>query len=127
MNKAFIQLFVLLVVFFGLWFGLSRINFVKTFHLDKIAAKTEKKIGDAIIDALHKTDAEVESDTATLVLSQIKNKLLAGNPDIPKDIQLHLISSKEVNGHRQVGSRSFLDQTVLARPRPLRHAKVFAL
>ena len=104
MTKASAQLLVLIVVFFALWFGLSQIDYVKTFHLTGLGNKTEKKIGDAIMHTLHETDMEAGADSAARVLALVEARLRAGNREMPVDIQIHLISSKEVNAFALPGN-----------------------
>ena len=97
MNKAFIQFFVLLLVFATMWFGLSRINFVKNLHLENLGQRAEKKLGELVMESIETQSDIVGVDSVATVLNKVKEKLLAGNPDIPKDIQIHLVDNEEIN------------------------------
>lgn len=104
MNKAFLQFSVLLIAFAAMWFGLSRINFVKNMHLDNLGKRAEKKLGDLVMESIEAQDDIVGADSAANVLNKIKEKLLANNPDIPKDIQIHLVENDEINAFALPGN-----------------------
>ena len=102
--KALFQLLLLILIFFVAWLGFSQPDYVKIFHLKELSKSTEKKIGDEIVEVLKKTEQEAGADSAALVLTNIKNKLLYSNRNIPHDLQLHLIKSNEVNAFALPGN-----------------------
>ncbi len=104
MGKALLQFSILVVVFLGLWLGLSRIDYVKRFHLVGLSKKTEKKIGDLIMDGIKKDDREIETDSAVQALDKIKERLCTDNGIDPDDIHLHLIHSNVVNAFALPGN-----------------------
>lgn len=97
MGKAILQFIVLTAIFLAVWFGLSRIHYIQYFHLDNISSRTEKKVGNLIIEQIKATNREIETDSATQALDDIKFRLCADNHINPDHIHLHLIHSDEVN------------------------------
>ncbi|MBC7552433.1 MAG: M48 family metallopeptidase [Taibaiella sp.] len=102
--KAIIQLSVLLLLFGGAWFGLSRIDFVERFRLYDISNKTEQKIGDAIVKTIKQTEHMIADDSTTAVITKITNKLLFANRNIPHATIIHLVKSKEINAFALPGN-----------------------
>jgi hypothetical protein len=62
MIKVILQLSVLVVLFLAVWFGISRIDFVKKFSLNKLGTKTEQKIGEVVLKTIVRTNTEVNTD-----------------------------------------------------------------
>jgi len=58
MKKTIFQFFVLVALFFGLWFLLSKINWMSAFKIEKLTDDTEIKIGKAVWDLYKKTEKE---------------------------------------------------------------------
>lgn len=53
-NKALVQGLIILVLFFGMFFGLSRIDFVSLFEIKERTASAENNIGDLIWNQFRK-------------------------------------------------------------------------
>ena len=104
MGKALMQFSILVAVFLAVWFGLSHIDYVKRFHLVGLSKKTEKKIGELIMDGVKKDNREIETDSAVAVLDQVKERLCKENGIDSDDIHLHLIHSNIVNAFALPGN-----------------------
>ena len=97
MSKALIQLLVLLCIFFGSWFLLSRVDFLTIFNVNHYTQSTEKKLGNLIYESISETQKE-ETDSASLEkLETIKLAICTKNNLDTAGIKLHLIKNKEVN------------------------------
>lgn len=97
MGKLFVQLLVLVGLFCLVWFGLSKVNFMKILHLDGISRKTENKIGELIIDRLDSQNEVLDDDSTKNILNIIRDRMSSYN-SIPKgDIKIHLVESDQVN------------------------------
>jgi predicted Zn-dependent protease len=97
MNKVFLQFSVLVIIFLAVFFGLCRVDFMKHFHLAGVSDKLEHKIGGLILKEIKMKHTEIEDDSVTHVLNEIKNRLCTANSINPDDITLHLMQSDEVN------------------------------
>ena len=97
MGKVLLQFSVLVIIFLAVFLGLSRVNFMKHLHLDGISQKTEKKIGDLLMDGIRKSNKEINDDKVQDALNKIKNRLCVNNGIAPDDISIHLVQNKEVN------------------------------
>lgn len=97
MNKAFLQLFVFLVLFFGCWFFLSRVDFVRLFNIEQHSKSTEKKLGDLIYASIEATGNEEFDSASVATLNEIKLALCTKNDLDTAGIKIHLVKSKDVN------------------------------
>ncbi|MBT1712094.1 M48 family metallopeptidase [Fulvivirgaceae bacterium PWU5] len=97
MEKVLIQFVVLIISFFGLWFLLSRIEFVDRDQVDKFAAESEQKLGEVILESITLTNEEVNNKKLKAVLDSIKTRLCEGKQLDCSKIKLHLVRNSEVN------------------------------
>jgi beta-barrel assembly-enhancing protease len=115
MNKVVMQFSVLAIIFLGSYYGLSRVDFMKHFHLAGISRKTENKIGSLIIDGLEKNHNAIENDSVTLVLNEIKDRMCEANGIDKNDITMLLVQNDQVNafaipGHHIIVYTGLIDR-----------------
>jgi beta-barrel assembly-enhancing protease len=97
MEKVLIQFSVLVISFFGLWFLLSRIDFVDRDQVEKFAAESEQKLGEIILESITLTSEEVNNRKLKAMLDSIKTRLCEGKQLDCSKIKLHLVRNSEVN------------------------------
>ncbi|MBT1685081.1 M48 family metallopeptidase [Dawidia soli] len=97
MEKILIQFAVLVISFFGLWFLLSRIDFVDRDQVEKFAAESEQKLGEVILESITLTSEEVNNKKLQAMLDSIKVRLCEGKQLDCSKIKLHLVRNSEVN------------------------------
>jgi beta-barrel assembly-enhancing protease len=95
--KALYKGLIVLACFFGLFFLLSQVNFVKLFEIDKAKSSTEQKLGDVIWDNIKISEELILNDKATKTLDKLVEGICEKN-NIEKDsLKVHLIKKDEVN------------------------------
>lgn len=104
MGKALLQLAVIVLVFFALWFGLSRIDYVKKFHLNELSKKTEKKLGDVLMETIDDEDGKIENDSAQVILNKLKERICIANGINKDEINIHLVESSNINAFALPGN-----------------------
>lgn len=97
MKKSIIQLLLLVSIFFGTWFLLSKVNWVGFFRTERWEDASEQKLGDLVWDAFRKTQHEFVDSMSISVPDQLLKKICDSNNIDPGSIHLHLIESTEVN------------------------------
>src|SRR5690349_2538714 len=97
MQKAAIQFLILAACFFGLWFLLSRIDFMGIFHVEQLTRENEHKLGGLILDAVRKTHEELDTDSARSVPENLRKRICEANAIPDSDLTLHIIEQSEVN------------------------------
>lgn len=97
MKKIALQFILLTGLFFATWFGLSRIDWMKLFRINKATATTEKKLGDLFWELYHQEHREIKSKKIKAPLDSILNRICEANHIDTADIKLHLIENAEIN------------------------------
>lgn len=97
MQKFLFQLFITVVLFFGLWFSLSQINFIDRAELDKFSKENEKKLGELILKTIKATGEEIDSTKVKAFIDSISKKLCEANGIEYSKLKIHLIKSSEIN------------------------------
>jgi beta-barrel assembly-enhancing protease len=96
-QKIIFQAVVLVALFFGIWFGLSQINYVDRTDVEKFSKENEKKLSELILKSIRIRNREIEDDSAKAIIDTIGRRICAGR-DIPYDsIKIHIVKSDEVN------------------------------
>lgn len=95
MRKAVRQGIITVLLFFGTWFVLSKIDWVGAFKVQKIADQTEQKLGELIWEVLKK-----ENNENTHVLRSIDSIVAhiceANSIDVEK-IKIHILNNDDIN------------------------------
>lgn len=97
MKKIILQLSLSIAIFFGLWWGLNKINWMDLMHVNAATSKTEQKIGDLIWEYYENAEHEIKDDSTQAVIDSLASRICYSN-QIKKDkIKIHLIQSDVVN------------------------------
>lgn len=97
LNKTIFQGFFILVVFFGLWFGLSKVDFVGFFQIQKHSDSAENKIGELIWKQIQESEEVITKDSLVKTLDSLILPICKAN-DIERDsLKIHIIKNEEVN------------------------------
>jgi beta-barrel assembly-enhancing protease len=95
MKKIILQLAIVIGIFFGLWFVLSRVNWMKLFRIEKITKTTEEKLGDLFWE-MYK-DKEIMDTVITKPVDSILSRICESNKIDKSAIKLHIVDIEEVN------------------------------
>jgi len=115
-DKLLFQLVIIAASFFGIWFLLSRINFVDDEDASRFAREKEKKLGEMILESITSTSEEIESPQIKAVLDSIAKRICEANDLDCSQLKIHLIRSSEVNAfalpdHHMVIYTGLIDYT----------------
>jgi predicted Zn-dependent protease len=97
MVKIIVHFIVLAVLFFGIWFLLGNIDYLKHFRVEELTKETEHNLGELILDELQKGGGELASDTVYSFVNGIKARLCTANGINDSSITLHLLVRDKVN------------------------------
>lgn len=97
MKKVSIQFLLLAVSFFGIWFLLSNINFVKHFHVAELSKENEKKLGELVLDDVRRENRELKSDNVQTFVDSVRNRLCDANGIADSSIGIHIVIKDDVN------------------------------
>lgn len=114
-NKTLFQGLVIIVLFFGIFFGLSRLDFLGFFEIEKNTTSVENKIGDLIWNEIQRTEEVVLNDSIIKTLDKILLPICKANNIERDSLKIHIVDKDEVNAfalpnnHLVVFTRLILD------------------
>lgn len=97
MTKVLLQLLITIAIFFGLWFGLSKVNWRKILHINQISASTEEKFGDLIWKSIEKQEVVMLQPNITEPIDTLVQVLCKANNINYEKLQIHIVEKDEVN------------------------------
>jgi predicted Zn-dependent protease len=95
MKKILLQLTIIIGLFFGTWFILSQVNWMKLFRIEKITKTTEEKLGDLFWE-IYK-EKEIKDTVITKPLDSILSRICSANKIDRSKIKLHIVDVEDVN------------------------------
>ena len=97
MMKVLSQFVTLAALFFGSWFLLARIDYVRHFHVEQITNANEKKLGELILKDVDRQNQQLKSDTVQAFVDSIKRRLCVANGIADSSIDIHVLLKDNVN------------------------------
>lgn len=104
MKKVISQLIVLVFLFAAMWFGLSKIDYVRIFRLNNLSKKMEKKIGSAIFEVVKSGNTVIETDELDEIYSKIKKRLCVSTTLTEGEINIYLVADDKINAYALPGN-----------------------
>lgn len=99
MLKPLLQFVLIVISFFGIWFGLSRIDWMTLFQVEKATKNVEEKLGDLYWDILKKVNDEITNDSLVSPLDSLVTRICERNAIDRGKIKLHLVDKDEINAY----------------------------
>jgi beta-barrel assembly-enhancing protease len=97
MKKLLIEFLVLVILFFGTWYGLSRIDWIALFKIEQTSASLEQKIGDLLWKSLKASEGEITSDSVISPINDLLGHLCQKNHIDGNKIKIHVLNNGEIN------------------------------
>ena len=97
MKKIIIQGAITILLFFGTWFALSQIEWVKVFKVQKVTAKTEQKLGELFWEVFKKTEEENKNTLVVNPIDSIVTHICKSNKIDRETIKVHVLNKDEIN------------------------------
>jgi len=96
-NKTIFQGLIIGVAFFGMWFALSRVDFVGFFKIEKHTASVENKIGDLIWDQIQESEDVITNDSIVKELDKLILPICKANNINRDSLKVHIVEKDEIN------------------------------
>lgn len=97
MKKVVVQGALLVSMFILFWVGLSQINWVKIFQIEKTEKTLETKLGDLFWTAYSQSKTEIKNPKIVKPIDSLLTKICVSNNIDRSEIKLHIFESSEVN------------------------------
>jgi beta-barrel assembly-enhancing protease len=103
-GKALIQGLVLLVLFFGIWFGFRQVDFVSLFHVNEIRDNTANKLGELIWQDIAGSETVIRHDSVIELLDKLVLPICEHNAIERDSLKIHIVEKNEVNAFALPGN-----------------------
>jgi predicted Zn-dependent protease len=97
MKKIIIQGAITILLFFGSWFALSQIDWVKVFKVQKVTDKTEQKLGELFWDVFKKNEEENKNIHVVNSIDSIVTHICKSNKIDREKVKVHLLNKDDIN------------------------------
>jgi predicted Zn-dependent protease len=97
MKKTIIQGVITVTLFFGTWFALTQIDWVKVFKVQQITDKTEQKLGELFWEVFKKTEEEITNTLTVNSIDSIVTHICKSNNIDREKIKVHILNKDEIN------------------------------
>jgi len=97
MKKTIIQGAISILLFFGTWFLLTKIDWIKVFKVHKVTDETEEKLGDLFWEMFQKSEKENKNPLVVNAIDSIVTQICAANNIDRSFIRVHLLNKADIN------------------------------
>lgn len=95
--KFVLQFTVLVAVFFLMWFGLSRIKWMDTFHIQEFTKKKQEQLAELVLKMHRLEKKEVNNPEVLNYVNRIKEVICSENYIDTATIVIHVFEDKVIN------------------------------
>ena len=113
MKRFLLQFGLSLLLFGGLWFGLSQINWMGLFGLDTLSQKTEEKLEELLWDAIQESEELCTDPEANEALQSMWQQICEGNGLEHGSVQVHLVEDSEINAFALPGGHILIHSALV--------------
>ena len=97
MKKTIIQGAISILLFFGTWFVLTKIDWVTVFKVQKVTDKTEEKLGDLFWEIFQRTEKENKNPFVVNSIDSIVTRICIANKIDREFIKVHILNKGDIN------------------------------
>ena len=97
MKKAILQGTISILLFFGTWFVLTKIDWVTVLKVQKVTDKTEEKLGELFWDIFQQTEKENENPFVVKSIDSIVTQICTANNIDREFIKVHILTKDDIN------------------------------
>lgn len=97
MKKPIIQGIITILLFFGTWYTLTQIDWMKIFKVQQVTDKTEQKLGELFWEVFKKTEKEITNKLTVNSIDSIVTHICKSNNIDREKIKVHILSKDEIN------------------------------
>jgi len=96
-KKIILQGLIIIIAFFGFFYGLSQIDWVTGFHVKQIRSSSENKIGELIWDEISSTEKVNTNDSISKTLDKLLEPICKNNKIERDSLKVHIVEKDEIN------------------------------
>lgn len=97
MEKTFIQGVIIVLSFFGIWFGLQQVDWMNVFRVEHYSDETEEKLGEIFWEMIESTEEIVKDKYLVSTVDSLVNKICIENDIDRESLKVHILLNDEIN------------------------------
>jgi len=97
MKNAILQGIISILLFFGTWFVLTKIDWVTVLKVQKVTDKTEEKLGELFWDIFQQTEKENKNPFVVNSIDSIVTQICTANNINREFIKVHILTKDDIN------------------------------
>jgi len=97
MKKPIIQGLITILLFFGTWYALTQIDWMKIFKVQQVTDKTEQKLGELFWEVFKKSEKEVKNTLVVNSVDSIVTQVCKTNKIDRSKLKIHILDKEDVN------------------------------
>jgi len=97
MKKILLEVLLSVLLIAVVWFGLSRVDWMKLLDIEQATQNTEEKIGDLFWKMLKSSETEISLDSIVAPVDSMLTRICNSNSIDRKKVKLHLLRKDEIN------------------------------
>lgn len=97
MKKPIIQGIIIIFLFFGTWYALTQIDWMKVFQVQQVTDKTEQKLGELFWEVFKKSEKEIKNIHVVNSVDSIVTHICKANNIDRNKLKIHVLNNDEVN------------------------------
>jgi len=97
MKKPIIQGLITILLFFGTWYVLTQIDWMKIFKVQQVTDKTEQKLGELFWEVFKKSEKEVKNTLVVNSVDSIVTQVCKTNKIDRSKLKIHILDKEDVN------------------------------
>lgn len=97
MKKVIIQGLISILFFFGTWYSLTQIDWIKIFKVQQVTDKTEQKLGALFWEVFNKSEQEIKNTHVVNSVDSIVTQICKANKIDKHKLKIHILDKDEIN------------------------------
>ena len=99
LQKAALQLFAFIIVFLGVWLGITQLKLTEVLSVEVKVSQLERSLGEFYMKLLNQSEDEILDKDIVCRIMDIKDKICTSNSIDAEDIKVHVFNSSDVNAY----------------------------
>lgn len=97
MKKPIIQGLITILLFFGTWYALTQIDWLKIFKVQQVTDKTEQKLGELFWEVFKKSEREIKNTHVVNSVDSVVTHICNANKIDRSKLKIHVLDKDDIN------------------------------
>ncbi|MBM3411058.1 MAG: M48 family metallopeptidase [Bacteroidetes bacterium] len=97
MRRIILQGLMTILLFFGTWYALTQIDWIKIFKVKQVTVKTEQKLGELFWEVFKKSEIEMNNAHVLHSIDSIVSHICKANKIDRGKLKVHVLNKEDIN------------------------------